>query len=136
MYKRLAVLTVDVLLIPLVFFFKWLSGVMLSRPNECPMVTLGGKCVTCGGTHFVQSILSFRIYDALCYNPFLFALSLFLLVSFALLNVYLLFGALNVKKLLLKLYSIPSLIIWLSAMFIFFLVRNVPLFVKIFNLIF
>jgi hypothetical protein len=135
MYKRLAVLTVDVLLIPLAFFFKWLSGVMLSRPNECPMVTIGGKCVTCGGTHFVQSILSFRIYDALCYNPFLFALSLFLLVSFVLLNVYLLFGALNVKKLLLKLYSIPSLIIWLSAMLLFFIIRNIHLFKMIIGLV-
>lgn len=125
--SSVVLLIFDIAAIPVLFLLEKLSDLMLSQPKECPMVTLGGKCVTCGGTHFVNSLLNFRLGEAFSHNQFLFVLSVFLLISFVLLNLYLLFGFKRVKTVLQKLYSIPSLVIWLSAMLIFFFVRNIPL---------
>ena len=124
-------LIADFLLIPSGFFFRWLSAYMLSIPKPCPWTLFGGKCVTCGGTHFVNSILNGRFIEAFNHNQFLFLLTVFLLLSYVLLHLYVFFKTDVVKKILRIIFSIPTLIIVLSAMLLFLLLRNLPVFFMI-----
>lgn len=131
--KKNFVILGDILLIPFLFFCQRLSAFMLSNHSECKWALLGGKCVTCGGTHFVNALLSGRLSEAFFSNPFLFLLTVFLLFSLLLLNLDQLLGVKFAKKILSKLYTIPMLILWLSAMLIFLLARNAPVFIRIFE---
>lgn len=118
----------DLLLLPSWWAGARLSEYMLARQTACPWTRFGGKCVTCGGTHFVNALLHLRLGEAFGHNPFLFLLTVFLLFSFILLHVWRIRRCPLAKRILDTCYSIPSLIVWLAAMLVFFLVRNLPLF--------
>lgn len=104
---------------------------MLTWDTQCQWVRLGGKCVTCGGTHFVKALLNGRFAEAFQHNQFLFLLTVFLAVSFVLLNLYWLFDVKFAKVILSRVYRFPTLIIMLSLMVGFFLARNIPVFIRV-----
>ena len=112
-------------------FCRFLSIWMLSNESTCVWVTLGGKCVTCGGTHFVRDFLSGRIVDAFFDNQFLFILAIYAIVSVIFLNLLLLFNLKFAKKALRIMYNIPTLIISCVSMVAFLLLRNISLLNKV-----
>ncbi|MBQ8605649.1 MAG: DUF2752 domain-containing protein [Clostridia bacterium] len=127
-HKKIIIVICDVLFVPFLFCCHLLTDYMLTLPPSCSFVRFGGKCITCGGTHFVNYITSFRIAEAFEQNQFLFVLSIYFGISIIFLNLYLLFNNSFAKKALLKMYNIPVLIIILSVMGVFFIVRNIPMF--------
>lgn len=132
-YKKILLPVADLLLIPALVFFRWYSGYMLTTSSVCSWTLVGGKCVTCGGTHFVNALLHGRIAEAISHNPFLFLLTLFFLASYILLHLSWLWEVPFAKKCLSRVYSIPGLIAGLSIMLVFFFVRNIPAFVRIYQ---
>lgn len=129
-------LLADVSLIPGLLLCRWLADLLLTKTNSvCSWTQLGGKCITCGGTHFVQSLLHFRIGEAFAHNEFLFVLSAFLLLSYVLLHLCVLWKVKFAEAVLKKVYSIPGLILGLALMLGFFLVRNIPVFLKMLEII-
>ena len=62
--------------------------------------------------------------DAWHHNEFLFINTAYLALSLVLLHPWLLFGAKWAKKLLRWMYNIPTLILFLSGMTVFGIVRN------------
>ena len=129
--KKAWLVAADVLVIPGMILCEKLSDLMLSQYSECFMLRLGGKCITCGGTHFVNTLLNFKILEAFRHNEFLFLLSAFLGVCFILWNLDWFFGVGWAKKLLKKFISIPSLIVWCAGMLSFFFLRNIPVFIRV-----
>ena len=130
-------LTGDALLIPAAFVCKWLTDWLLYTlpPSECAWTRLGGQCITCGGTHFVNSILRGQIVEAFFHNEFLFLVTLVLVVSLICANLYWVFGLQFAKKVLQKIYNIPVLIISASLMILFLIVRNIPTMIAIVELV-
>lgn len=133
--KKFFLLLFDVLLIPGLFFCEKLSDIMLSQYSVCTWVRLGGQCITCGGTHFVNTLLNGKIAEAFSHNQFLFLILVLLLVSWILLHLDWLFGISWAKKVLSWIFSIPTLIILLEIMMIFFLIRNIPVLIRITELL-
>ena len=123
-YKKIIILSCDVILVPLLILCRYLSGVMLEMEGTCFMTLFGGKCITCGGTHFVRDLLSFRFADAFFDNQFLFACAVFLAVSLVFLNLFMLFELRFAKRALRCMYSIPALIVFGACMVAFLVVRN------------
>lgn len=134
--KKVSILAADALAIPGLIFCEWLSDRMLATSSTCAWTLFGGKCITCGGTHFVNTILNFKFAEAFHHNEFLFVLSIVLAVSFVLLNLYWLFDLQFAKKVLKKIYNIPVLIVTVSVMLAFLLIRNIPAFIRIAELAF
>jgi hypothetical protein len=129
--RKYGILAADVLCIPGLILCERLSTYLLSLPGECQWARLGGKCVTCGGTHFVNALLNGRLGEAFQYNAFLFLLSVLLAMVFLLLNLHWLWDVRFSGKILAKLFSIPTLVVLLCLMLAFFLARNIPLFLRI-----
>ena len=134
--KRIGVIVFDVLLAGHLVAFRYLSEFMLTWGLDCQWEQMGGQCITCGGTHFVRDLLSGRIITAFCDNEYLFLLTIFFVVSFVLLNLYCLFDIKVCKKILSKMYCVPTLVIWVAGGLLFFVVRNIPLFIKVWQMIF
>lgn len=124
-FYQYLLIAADILLIPGLFFCEWLSDRMLSTYSECIWLQFGGKCLTCGGTHFVNSLLNFRFAEAFAHNEFLFILTVLLLVTFILLNLSWLFRVKFATAALKKIFSIPSLIILVVFLLVFFFARNI-----------
>ena len=133
LYNKKILLLLDVLTIPVGVLCYWLTTVMLSTDKPCSWTLLGGQCLTCGGTHFVNDLCNFRILDAWQDNIFLFILGIFLLISWIALNLWLLFGVSFCKKLLKIMYNIPTLLLWITGGLLFLLLRNIPVFILIWN---
>jgi len=121
----------DILLIIGGFLCRWLSGRMLESDTVCLFLLLGGKCITCGGTHFVRSLLTGQIVEAFHHNEFLFITTAYLALSLLLAHPAVLLKAKWAQKLLRWMYSIPSLILFLTGMTVFAVVRNLPLIVRV-----
>lgn len=134
-HKKILLLAADLLLIPALLFFRWYSGYMLSTDSVCSWTLLGGKCVTCGGTHFVNALLHGRVAEAFSHNSFLFLLTIFVLVSYILLHLSWLWEVPFAKKCLSRVYSTPGLIVGLSIMLVFFFCRNIPAFVRVYEIL-
>ena len=134
-YYQYLLIAADVLLIPGLIFCEWLSDRMLATTSTCMWTLLGGKCITCGGTHFVNSLLNFRIAEAFHHNEFLFVLTALLLVVFVLLNLSWLFRVKFATAALKKIFTIPSLIIVMAFLLLFLLIRNIPTFYTIIMLL-
>ena len=128
--KNLLLIAADILLIPGLVLCKWLSGRMLAQTTQCEWLRYGGKCVTCGGTHFVNTLLSGQFAEAFEHNQFLFLLTVALAICFVLLNLAWLFDVKFAKTALSKIFTIPVLIITLSVMLLFFFARNMPVFIR------
>ncbi len=122
--RRWYLLAMDVLLIPTAFFFEWLSGVMLAAEKPCRWTLVGAQCGTCGGTHFVNSLLNGRITEAFHYNEFLFFCMIFLVISYILLHLWFFFDAAFAKKMLRYMYSIPTAVIAPGLFMYFIFWRN------------
>ncbi|MBQ9938356.1 MAG: DUF2752 domain-containing protein [Oscillospiraceae bacterium] len=118
----------DLLLIPALIACERLSDRMLAKNATCPWNFFGGKCITCGGTHFVNSVLNFKFAEAFGHNQYLFVLAVFFALSFLLLNLHKLFGIQFAKRVLRKMYNIPMLIAGCVLMVLFVILRNLPLF--------
>lgn len=129
--KKFLIIITDILVIPILIICEKLTDYMLMFDKACPWTVFGGKCVTCGGTHFVNSILNGRIVEAIEHNIFLFVMLIVLVVSFILINLYWIFNIDFARKILLKIYSISSLIIAVIFMLTFFFIRNIPVFQSI-----
>ena len=129
-------LAADALVIPGMFLCRWLSGFLLSSTSsECAWYRFGGKCVTCGGTHFVQAFLNGQFGAAFGHNQFLFVLTIFLAISFLLLNLHWLFQVEFAKKILTRVYTIWGLVIWVILMFVFLFLRNIPVIIRIYEIL-
>ena len=124
-YKLPLLLAADGLLILGCILGRWLSGRMLESDTVCLFLLLGGKCLTCGGTHFVQSFLSGQLVDAWHHNEFLFINTAYLAISLVPLHLWVLFGIRWAKKILRWMYSIPTLILFLVGMLLFIILRNI-----------
>lgn len=123
-YSKLWILGADLLVVPAMLLCRWLTTQMLATEKVCIWVRLGGQCITCGGTHFVNDLTSLRIMDAFWDNQFLFVLAVYFAVTWVLLNLHLLFRITFAKKMLMRMYSIPAVIAWCVAMFVFIFWRN------------
>lgn len=134
--RKYWLLAADLAIIPGLLLCKLLSGLMLSYTSECPWATLGGQCVTCGGTHFVNALSSGQIGAAFTYNPFLFLLTVFLVLSLVLLNLHWVFEVKFAKTVLTKVYTYPTLLIGLGLMLLFFIARNMPVFIHVGQILF
>ena len=126
-YKRvlkIIIVALDVLCIPLAMICREISDVMLKTEGVCVWTTAGIQCFTCGGTHFVNDLLSFKIVDAMVDNPLLFVIALYLLITFIILNLYLLFGLKFARRALRLMYNVPVAISFVIFGCVFFCVRN------------
>ena len=129
--KKFVLLLCDVLLVPFSLICRELSAGMLTTNTVCSWTRFGGKCITCGGTHFVNAWTNCRFIEAFYYNEFLFVVTIGLFISYILLHIYLLFGVKWAHKILKIVYSIPGLIISLSLMMLYFFIRNIPVFILV-----
>ena len=134
-FKKYFLISFDILLIPLCFFCQWLSTQMLKTDSVCMWTILGGKCITCGGTHFVNTLLSGKIFEAFHHNELLFIFTVILLLSWILLHLCWFGNSAFAKNILLKIYSIPGLIIAAASTMIFLLIRNIPTFINLVKLV-
>ena len=126
-YKKIIIISCDVILVPLLIFCRLLSGAMLETERTCFMTLLGGKCISCGGTHFVRDFLSGHFIDAFFDNQFFFFCAVFMAVSFVFLNLFMLFDLKFAKRVLRYMYSIPTLIIFCVGLVAFLVIRNLLL---------
>ena len=120
----LLLLAADVLVVIGCIVGRWLSGRMLESDTVCLFLLLGGKCLTCGGTHFVRSLLTGQIVEAFHHNEFLFITTAYLALSLLLAHPAVLLKAKWAQKLLRWMYSIPSLILFFVGMVLFVFLRN------------
>ena len=133
-YYQYILLAVDVLLIPGLIFCEWLSDRMLATTSTCMWTLLGGQCLTCGGTHFVNTLLNFRFAEAFAHNELLFILTVLSVVVFILLHLSWLFHVRFATAALKRIFSIPSLIIFVTVLLVFLLIRNIPTFLTLIKL--
>ena len=91
----------------------------------------GIRCFTCGGTHFVNDLLSFRILEAMVDNPLLFVVAAYLFVTLAALNLYLLFDLKFARRMLRLMYNVPVIIAFVISGGVFFFVRNFEAFMHL-----
>ena len=133
--KQLLILG-DVSALPLAVFFRWLTARMLLTEKVCGWAAFGGKCVTCGGTHFANALCSFHFREAFFHNPFLFAVAVVVVLSWIALHLWIFCKLKFAEKFLRAVYSIPGLIVFGVAIVLFAVLRNLSVFVRIFTLIF
>lgn len=91
--------------------------------------------MTCGGTHFVNDLLSGRIVDAFHDNEYLFLLTIYLAITMLLLNLYYLFRLTFAKKILSVMYNLTMLIVFLASIFAYLFIRNIPLWTRLIEVI-
>lgn len=130
-YRKPLVLTVDIAIIPAIFFLKWLAGFMLSTDRPCSWTLMGLQCATCGGTRCVNFLLQGNLVDAFLMNPFIFCCIVYAVASLILLNIAVFTDAGFAKKALRVMFSWYSLAFGAGSYGIFFLVRNIINVVKL-----
>ena len=133
--KKFWLLAADVLLPLAGVACLWLSRYMLTWDRPCWFTLLGGKCLTCGGTHFVRDLLSGHILLAFTDNPLLFVMAVYSAVSYILLHLSWLWDLPFARKALSKLYNMPMFFAWVTFGAVFFIVRNIPLFINVWNIL-
>ena len=130
-YKKITVLAIDVFCLLAALICRPLSAAMLETETVCYWSMMGIQCFTCGGTHFVNDLLSFRIVSAFSDNQFLFLTALYLGISLILFNLFWLFDLAFAKKLLRLMYNIPVLILFGVGIVVFLVWRNWELIFRI-----
>lgn len=133
--KKRLLLIGDIALIPGLLLCRLLTALMLSQETECLWLKFGGKCITCGGTHFVHCLVRGELQAAFWHNQFLFVLTVCLLLSYILLHLHWLGNVPFAGKVLRRVYSIPGLIVACAAMLGFFFARNIAVFQRVFQLL-
>jgi hypothetical protein len=134
-YKRIIIISFDILLIPTMFICNLLTNGMLKTDNPCMWTKLGGQCISCGGTHFVNDITSFRFAEAFMDNQLMFLTVMYWAITLVVLNLYFLFNLTFAKKILKVMYSIPMFIIFVLSIFGFLFWRNIPLIINVFKIL-
>lgn len=134
-YKKILILSADVLCLVAALICKPLSALMLSTEKTCAWTVWGGQCLTCGGTHFVNDLLSFRIGQAFMDNQLLFIAALYLFVTLLFLNLLWLFEFPFAKKALRVMYNIPVLILFAVGTLAFLILRNLYAFENLFEIL-
>lgn len=134
-YKKIIILSIDVLCLIIALCCKPLSDLMLSNDSACLWTTLGGQCLTCGGTHFVNDLFSFRIADAFMDNQLLFIMAAYFGITLIVVNLLWLFDLSFARKILKWMYNIPVLIVFSVGTIAFLLWRNIPAFIKIIEIV-
>lgn len=124
---RVFIILFDVALVPFLILCRWLSGQMLQTESECLLLQFNGKCLSCGGTHFVNDLLSGRIFDAFMDNHLFFICVIYLLITLVLLNLWSLFNLKFAKKMLKCMYNIPALLAFVTFVILFLVLRNIPM---------
>lgn len=79
-------------------------------------------CAGCGFTRMIESIINLKFYQAFRYNPLLFIL-LIIFIPYFIYQVYIYIRYSNIKK-----PSLRLLIILVIILFIYMVLRNIPLF--------
>ena len=131
-YKKLLVIPFDISLIPFFVICRLLSGLLLEKTNYvCTWVLLGGQCVTCGGTHFVNDFLSGRLHAAFLDNQLLFVVAIYFFISLILLNAWCLFDLEFAKHCLIHMYGFIAFGIFVLLMIWFVILRNIPAFINV-----
>lgn len=125
-YKRLIVFSLDFLTVLGFIVCRPISAFMLTSDTECSWLRFGFTCGTCGGTHFVNDFTSGRFISAFFDNQYIFFLTVYLLFSLVMLHFFLLGGKRFAKKILSVMYSIPALVIVVTAFPVFIFLRNLP----------
>ena len=124
-YKKIIILSSDLACLIAALVCAPLSEALLRDTDQvCVWMRFGGQCVTCGGTHFVNDLLSGRIGEAFSDNQLLFVLTVYALLTLIALNLWLLFDLAFAKEVLSRMYSIPSLIVFCVLFFAFLFWRN------------
>jgi hypothetical protein len=123
-HYKLSLLIGDGLLLPGMLLCRFLAKGLLTTNRVCGWTRWGGKCITCGGTHFVQSLLSGQFIEAFHHNEFLFVSTAYWALSLVLLHPWLLCRANWAKKALRWMYNIPTLILFFVGMLLFIILRN------------
>lgn len=127
----LLLLLADASVIPGCLLCKWLTEQMLSTTRPCAWSYFGGRCVSCGGTHFVNTLVQGKLGEAFMHNQLFFVMGIVLVLSWVLFHVAVIFQAKFAKKILKAVYSIPGLIVTGVSVVLFVILRNIPLFVRI-----
>ncbi len=132
-YKRIIILTCDAMIVPMALLCKLITENMLKTDSTCAWTLLGGQCISCGGTHFVNDLASLRIVDAFFDNQLMFFITLFFIATLIMFNLWWVFDLSFGKKALVRMYSVPTVIIFCSALIIFLVWRNwfaIPTFIR------
>lgn len=125
------VVAIDALIVPMAVICRFVSEIMLQGEGVCVWTLAGIECFTCGGTHFVNDLLSFRIVDAMVDNPLLFAITVYLLITLIALNLFLLANLKFAGRVLRLMYNLPVAAAWVVAACLFFFIRNFEAFMNI-----
>ena len=128
---KIIILAFDVLCVPLAVICRSASEMMLQNDGICVWTMAGIRCFTCGGTHFVNDLLSFRILEAMVDNPLLFVVAAYLFVTLAALNLYRLFDLEFARRMLRLMYNVPVIIAFVISGGVFFFVRNFEAFMHL-----
>lgn len=134
-YKKIIIIPIDILVVPALVFFRWLSGQMLLTEKTCPWVLLGGQCISCGGTHFVNDFLSGKFFSAFLDNELLFVIAIYIIIGFVFANLFCLFDFKFAKNALICMFNVFIVGYFALFAFAFLIVRNIPLFIKIAQLL-
>lgn len=129
-YKKIIVLSIDALCLIIALCCKPLSELMLSSDTDCLWASLGGQCLTCGGTHFVNDLFSLRIADAFMDNQLLFIVTVYFAITLIVVNLLWLFNLSFALKILKWMYNIPVLIVFSVGTIAFLLWRNLPALIR------
>ena len=133
-YKKIfgiIVLVLDALCIPVAVMCRYISEIMLQSEGVCVWTLAGIRCFTCGGTHFVNDLLSFRIIDAMVDNPLFFLIAVYLFITLIALNLYLFFDVRFARRMLRLMYNVPVAIAFVIAAGVFFCIRNFEAFMHL-----
>lgn len=131
-YKKIIVLVLDVLCVIGVIVSGPVSEAMLQQTDKiCMWDAMGIQCMTCGGTHFVNDLVSGRIGAAFMDNQFLFLVTLYLAVTMVFLNLFCLFDLAFAKKVLKCMYNLRALIVFGVVTVVYFIARNIPFITKV-----
>lgn len=130
-YKKLLIIIMDVLLIPAGIICEKLTDNMLAVDDPCMWTLAGGKCATCGGTHFVNSLMNGHIIEAFHHNEYLFLLTVYLLVTIVLANIAVLAEKKMPAKILSHMYNVPAILTLCVLLLLFLILRNIPLWIRI-----
>lgn len=96
---------------------------VISQFSACPLNKLtGGYCVACGTTRMFIAIRHWDISHAFGYNPLVFSIVVYLILTLILCNIFIINGK-NVHKWLL---NSKMLWFWAIASVLFGILRNIP----------
>ncbi len=123
-HKKKLVIILDALLVPGAVGCKFLTDYLVTLNDPCSWTLVGAQCGTCGGTRCFNQLLSGNIIGAFQLNPYIFCGLIYLGIMLVLLNMSAFSKKTWPSRVLEKMYSVPAILIWLGAFFLFIILRN------------